>query len=392
MTVNRKHYNKIRKRFKVIQNRRHFVIAVCLFLLVAGLGLQFLIVSKAATFAVASEAESGALTGNASRYDDTNASNLNAVRFGASTATRSTNCTPATSATMTNTVSHLCGFPDTTNSGATGSLTNVPNTITSPNANTGSGWTYNSSQQSIIADTDGAVIKNITSTVAEIVIQANNVTVDNVNIKVNDKDGFGVWIRGPNNTGAQNITIENSTISGGNNTSGRLTAGIKDIYESSTNTKILNNNIIFTSTGVQMDAGLIQGNYIHDMGFISGDHINGTTSNASDGTLLTIKNNTILNSFSQTDAISLFEDFGVQKNRVITGNLVAGGGYCMYGGQNAGGQAASNIQITNNHFSRMYFQNCGGQGSGIVAAWPLNGSGGVWSGNVWDDTGAAVNP
>jgi hypothetical protein len=106
---------------------------------------------------------------------------------------------------------------------------------------------------------------------------------------------------------------------------------------------------------------------------------------------LTIDNNTVFNTFSQIDAISLFEDFGAIGNVTINDNLVAGGGYCIYGGQNSGGAAVSNVKITNNHFSRMCYQNCGGQGGGIVAAWPINGSGGVASGNVWDDTGAALS-
>ncbi len=32
---------------------------------------------------------------------------------------------------------------------------------------------------------------------------------------------------------------------------------------------------------------------------------------------------------SQTDAIGLFEDFGVQANRIIRGNLLAGGSYTL---------------------------------------------------------------
>lgn len=364
------------------------VIAVC-----ALIGYATVHYTRASTYMSGAEAESGTLAGGASSVADSNASGGSAVGFGTAGsggATQSTNCTPAPANTMTNTVSHLCDFPDTTNAGASGTLTNVPNSITGPTSNTGSGWTYNSSQQSIIINTNGAVLKNITTSVAEIVVQANNVTIDNVKVVAADPNGFGVWLVGASNNGTQNVTIENSTISGGNTGSQRLLAGIKDVYGSSTGTQVLNNNIYYMSTGVQMDAGLIEGNYIHDFGFISGDHLNGTTSGGGT-TLLTIQNNTIFNSFSQTDAISLFEDFGVQSNRVINDNLVAGGGYCIYGGQNSGGAAASNIRITNNHFSRMYYQNCGGQGSGTVAAWPLNGSGGVWSGNVWDDTGAVVN-
>ena len=47
---------------------------------------------------------------------------------------------------------------------------------------------------------------------------------------------------------------------------------------------------------------------------------------------MTIRHNTIFNSHDQTDAISLFQDFGNQANRTIDDNLVAGGGYSVYGG------------------------------------------------------------
>ena len=113
-----------------------------------------------------------------------------------------------------------------------------------------------------------------------------------------------------------------------------------------------------TSTGVQMESGLIQDNYIHDMGYDPGDHINGMTTNSGTA-LLTIRHNTILNTIDQTDAIRLFEDFGAQSNRIIDNNLVAGGGYTIYGGANPGGAATSNIKITNNRFSRVYYPNGG---------------------------------
>jgi len=103
-----------------------------------------------------------------------------------------------------------------------------------------------------------------------------------------------------------------------------------------------------------MGQGLIEGNYIHDKGLNSGDHINGVTSNGSTDQL-TIRGNTILNRFDQTDAIGLFQDFGVEANRLITGNLLAGGGYTIYGGANERFGKTYNIVVTNNRFSTIYF-------------------------------------
>jgi len=130
-----------------------------------------------------------------------------------------------------------------------------------------------------------------------------------------------------------------------------------------------------------MYAGLVERNYIHDLGMNSGDHINGFTRNLGSAPL-TIRNNTILNKFNQTDAISLFQDFGVEGNRLITGNLVAGGGYTIYGGDGSFGKTF-NIQITNNRFSKVYFPSGGSYGPS--AHFDSQGDGNIWSGNVWDE-------
>ena len=273
---------------------------------------------------------------------------------------------------------HLCGFPDATNTGVRSGvvLKRVPEDVTS-----GPGWHYDS-RGWVAVDTAGATFSGFI-THLNVDVTASNVTISDNRIIVGG-DTFGVSVRHANN-----VTVSYNEIAGTNNSSGRILVCVKDIYGDTANMSVLANNLYYTSTAVQLDAGLIQDNYIHDMGFISGDHINGTTANGG-SVLLKILHNTSFNQFSQTDAISLFEDFGVQANRVIDNNLVAGGGYCIYGGQNAGGPTVSNIQITNNHFARLYYPNCGA--FGYIAAWNPGAPGAVWSGNLWDDTGATVGP
>ncbi len=170
--------------------------------------------------------------------------------------------------------------------------------------------------------------------------------------------------------------------------SGRLLVGIKDIYADSTGLSVLNNNISMTSTGVQLESGLVQGNYIHNMGYISGDHINGITSNGG-GTagLLSIQHNTVFNNLTQTDAVSLFQDFGVQTNRVVNNNLLAGGSYADLRRRRVQG-ASSNITITNNRFSNLYYPQSGQFGP--VGYFTSSGQGNTWSGNVWDSTGQTI--
>jgi hypothetical protein len=178
-------------------------------------------------------------------------------------------------------------------------------------------------------------------------------------------------------------------VTGLNSGSGRLMTGIKDIYGDSTGLQITAVNINNTGTGIKVEGGTITDSYIHDMGYRTGDHTNGITSNGGVTTPLTIRHNTIFNQLSQTDAIGLFEDFGVQANRTVDNNLLSGGSYALYAGQNAGGPNTSNIQVTNNRFATNYYPKSGSNGA--ATAYSATGTGDTWTANTWDATGATIN-
>ncbi len=290
-----------------------------------------------------------------------------ATRTGSSTSTGSPghNCAAAP---------HVCGYPDSSNTGPTSGLTRVSD------GGKGAGWHVDSSGD-LVVTSNGAVLKGLDIPFS-VDVQASGVTIQGCRIRTGG-DGFGIALRH-----TRNVTISHNEIFSPDAGADRLMVGIKDIYSDSAGTRVLGNDIWHTSTGVQIYQGLIQDNYIHSMGYKSGDHLNGITSNGGISALLTIRHNTVFNDHDQTDAISLFEDFGVESNRVIDNNLVAGGGYTIYGGQNAGGPTSHDVTITNNRFSRLYFSNGGGYGP--VAAFEPSGPGNVWSGNIWDDTGRPV--
>jgi hypothetical protein len=289
---------------------------------------------------------------------------MSAMPAGATT----TNCAASPSA---------CGFPDATNTGvpAGTALQQVPGQVTK-----GPGWAWNSAGYVEVSG-NGATLSGL-SIAGNLDISASNVTVNGVQVVLGGQNAFGVTLRH-----TSNVTIENSTISGVNASSGRMLTGVKDVYGDSAGTQVLADNIYYAATGVQMSAGLIQDNYIHDMGFLPGDHVNGTTSNGGNTNLLTIQHNTIFNNLNQTDAVSLFQDNGPQANKTINGNLLAGGGYSIYGGSKAGSPATSNIKITNNVIATTYFPK-GGQ-YGPVASYN-SGNGNAWSGNTWDSTGQTI--
>ena len=269
-----------------------------------------------------------------------------------------------------------CGYPDASNTGVpTGTvMRRIPEDVTS-----GAGWHYDS-RGWIEIDGAGTVFDSF-DVANDINVSASNVTIRNCRIRLGG-ESQGIGLRHTNN-----VTIQDSQINSPNGGDNRLMVGIKDIYGDSTGLKILRTNIWNTSTAIQVESGLIKDNYIHDLGYKNGDHVNGTTSNGGTG-LLTIDHNTVFNSYDQTDAISLFQDFGNQANRTISNNLLAGGGYTIYAGANPGKLPTSNITITNNRISRKYFPN--GGSFGPITAYNANGTGNSFTGNIWDDTGQSL--
>ena len=277
---------------------------------------------------------------------------------------------------MTNCVNlpSRCGYPDATNTGvpAGSAMRRVPQDVTS-----GPGWVWDS--RGWLQTSSGAVVKNLIVS-GPVNVAGANVTVQNTQILV-DGETWGIGLQHATNA---LITDNEIGILGSNP---RLLVGIKDVYGDCTGTQILRNNVQNTSTGIQVHEGLIADNYVHDIGFSTGDHLNGTTSNGAT-TMMTIRHNTILNQYGQTDAISLFQDFGVEANRVVTDNLLAGGGYTIYGGGGSQGKS-SNITITNNRFSTIFYPNGGSYGP--MTAFDNTGTGNSLSGNYWDSNLAPVN-
>ena len=108
---------------------------------------------------------------------------------------------------------------------------------------------------------------------------------------------------------------------------------------------------------------------------------------------LVIRHNNLENRGGQTAVISLFADFSPVQNVTIDNNLLNGGGYSLYGAAGDGKPFSSqtrNIVVTNNHFGRRFYPRSGFYGP--VAYFDGGQAGSIWSGNVWDDTGAAVRP
>jgi hypothetical protein len=264
---------------------------------------------------------------------------------------------------------HVCGFPDATNTGVPNGMTlkDVPGQVSS-----GPGWSYHPGGWVEVTG-NGAVLSGLYIP-CNLDISASNVTIDDDEV-VTSGD-FGISLRH-----TAGVTIENSTVSGQNATSGRVDTAIKDIYGDSTGMVIEDNNVSQFRTAVEVSTGLVAGNYIHSPGYIAGDHTNGIYDDGSDAPL-TIEDNTVFISQGQTDAITLDASSGGQTvaNKTVVDNLLAGGGYAIYGGASEG-NTTSNVVIVDNWFSQQYYPLGGLYGPAVY--FDTSGTGDVWSDNVW---------
>ena len=140
---------------------------------------------------------------------------------------------------------------------------------------------------------------------------------------------------------------------------------------------------------------LIQDSYVHDFLTASGAHADAIQMQNS-GNNLTIRHNTLLaknvgsSGWGANSAIILKADLGPNSTgpTVVDDNFLGGGNYTLYVLNAA--YTLTGVSVTNNHFAR-----------GVALTGYTNGSqyGPVdvqsscitkWSGNVWDDTGAAI--
>lgn len=274
-----------------------------------------------------------------------------------------------------------CGYPDQSNTG-------VP-----------AGTSLTTRTGDISVNTAGAVVQNIALT-GSIEINADNVTVKDVQVTNSDASGHAIWIA----PGVGGVTIEDSTIRGADAGSGAVQYAVQ-------------NSGTDTNTGLRLDmyncatcwagAGTLQDSYGITNGVISGSHYEPVYYGGGGGRLV-ISHDTLLNPEGQTAAVFGGNDYGDETGLTITNNLLAGGGYMIYGGTiGSAGASTTNVTITGNRFGRCltaghsdgYGYKCAG-GADAHGYWPRGGYYGVaayvghsvttWSGNIWDDSLASV--
>ncbi len=216
--------------------------------------------------------------------------------------------------------------------------------------------------------TAGAVIDGLDVS-GSIRIEANNVVIKNTRIR--NSGGQAITVN-PNTRG---LVVQDVEIDGTGNTDGASAIG-------DSNFTLRRVNIHHFGEGPRANGNVvIEDSYMHDfLNFISqGAHQDVIQSTGGNG--LVVRHNTLLMNVDGGNAVLMLgTDYG--SNVTFDNNLVAGGGYALYGGDSNGW---SSVSFTNNRISTMYFPKGGYHGPFVYAGSASR------SGNVWHESGQPVS-
>ena len=214
-------------------------------------------------------------------------------------------------------------------------------------------------------------------------INASNVTIKDFVVTNNGSSSNAILIP----SGVSNVTIEDSTLTGSSagNAIQYAVQNASDGAVTGLRLRMLNCTECWSGSGTLQDsyALTVPGGHVEDIYFGGG------------GGTLTATHNTLYNPVDQTAAIFTKTDFGDINTVTITNNLLAGGGYTIYGGLGGSGNVNGPVTVTGNRFARSrsgsadsngYFPN----GGSYAAVADFNSSATKWSNNYWDDNLANV--
>ena len=261
-------------------------------------------------------------------------------------------------------VPSACGYPDATNTG-------VP-----------AGTALTSESKSITVNKAGTTIKDIALD-GEINVEADNTTIEDSEVTVEGTQtcgkscgGRGIWIK----PGVTGTVIKNVTCHGGAPTGENVTQYCIMSNDSATTIEHLHAYYCTECLAGPMN---LSESFIDETGAtIPEEHYEDIYYGGGAGPLI-VNHNTMLNPQGQTAVVFASVDFGNQTTLTITNNLMAGGGYMIYGGgSGSGGKVVGPVTITGNRFSRKYYPEGGFYGVGSY----FEDSVTTWSGNVWDET------
>ena len=286
-----------------------------------------------------------------------------------------------------------CGYPDADNTGPAVGLQNVPG------APLPSGASWDSGAGTLRITGDNVTIENL-NIPGPVTVDGNNATIRNSRIAPGGgcsspcgssgirlgQDGNGV-----SGTVLQNLDIVTVEQNPGNDNplepstiDSKIDHGVRNNGDDAVTADHL---YIKGFGGAWKGPGTITNSYLFSQLVFDGDHVEAYL-NGGEGNPSILRYNTILNPVAQTAAISFFNDFGGIGRVEIVGNLMAGGGYVMYGGaKNGNGNVTGPILVRDNRIARGnqdahgYYRN-----GGKLGLWAeFNRAVTTACGNYWDD-------
>ena len=286
-----------------------------------------------------------------------------------------------------------CDFPDIDNTGPSGSLQAVPG------APLPSGAAWDAGSRTLRITGNNVTVQNL-DIPGPIAIEGNNATVRNSRIHVHSGcsspcGSYGIRL-GQSGDAVSGTVLQDLDLV----TVDKSPANDNPLDPSTIDTKVdhgvrNNGDRAVTANGLYVKGfagawkgpGTIRDSYLFSQLVFQGDHVEAYL-NGGEGNPSILEHNTILNPVAQTAAISFFNDFGGIGQVSVANNLLAGGGYVMYGGaKNGTGNVTGPIVVRDNHIARGNRDENG--------YFPAGGQYGVWAefnrsattscGNVWDD-------
>jgi hypothetical protein len=221
-----------------------------------------------------------------------------------------------------------------------------------------------------------------------IYISASNVTIQNSNITDVDKDNAAIQIA----SGVTGVVIKNDSIHGTNTgQSGALAFAVSYFGNSLSGVTIdhvnfYNGDRILAGYGTVTNSYCLGGANFNNSGGLEHDECIYTDGSAPG---IRAQHDTLLVNNGQTAAIFVdnpdFGGGGTNGTLDIENSILAGGGYCIYGGGGRSTAHTGPVTITNNRFTRIFFSDCGQFGPDAYVS-----NGDTWTGNLWDDTNQNV--
>lgn len=230
-------------------------------------------------------------------------------------------------------------------------------------------------------------------------ITASNVTIRNSRIQCASgsptQGGTMVLQQGTYYAAPTGLTITDTEISRPTGSNGGADYGVLLYGSGVTMTRVLIRNVTsgvhFSGTGAT-----ITDSYLGGFVNISGqDHNDAVIANGG-ATNVVLRHNTLEVPIGQTTPIAMYPEGTPNSYWTIDGNLLNGGGYCMYPSYSKGSEQPNHhITVTGNVFGTKFFPRCGQYGpvnGGPGGARFGDGAGNVWTGNTWQGSGATVLP